>query len=171
TYDRLSKNKEQEKEPAIVGAAKAVSRDELYLNKPTRIETETPITDEFLDKYAPKPVVSEEILDDENSKSVVFTPHLSNIIPDSIAAVQEQTEAPKASKKASFEESVKSYYEKVVVPEEAELPKPVVEKTPTIPENAVRPKETLAPPKKANSSKALAELMSIIDAEETKLKK
>lgn len=172
TYDKLSKNKEQEKEPAIVGAAKAVSRDELYLNKPTRIESETPITDEFLDKYAPKPVVSEEILDNENSKSVVFTP-LSNIIPDSIAAVQEQTEAPKAPKKSSFEESVKSYYEreKVVVPENVELPKPVVEETITIPENAVRPKETLAPPKKANSSKALAELMSIIDAEETKLKK
>ncbi|MDE6596721.1 MAG: hypothetical protein K2K44_12045 [Oscillospiraceae bacterium] len=171
TYDRLSKNKEQEKEPAVVGAAKAVSRDELYLNKPTRIETETPVTDEFLDKYAPKPVVSKEILDDENSKSVVFTSHMSNIIPDNIAAVQEEMETPKAPKKSSFEESVKSYYEKVVVPEEAELPKPVVEETPTIPENAVRPKETLAPPKKKNSSKALAELMSIIDAEETKLKK
>lgn len=171
TYDKLSK-KEQEKEPVIVGAAKAVSRDELYINKPTRIESETPITDEFLDKYAPKPVVSEEELFDEgNSKSVVFTPHLSNIIPDSIAAVQEQTEAPKPPKKSSFEESVKSYYEKVVVPEKEKLPEPAAAETITIPENAVRPKETLAPPKKANSSKALAELMSIIDAEETKLKK
>ena len=172
TYDRLSKNKEQEKEPAVVGAAKPVSRDELYLNKPTRIETETPITDEFLDKYAPKPVVSEEeLFDEENSKSVVFTPHLSNIIPDSIAAVQEETETPKAPKKSNFEESVKSYYEKVVVPEDEKLTEPAAEETITIPENAVRPKETLAPPKKKNSSKALAELMSIIDAEETKLKK
>ena len=160
---------EQEKEPVAVGAAKTVSRDELYINKPTRIETEKPVTDEFLDKYAPKPVVSEEeLFNEENSKSVVFTPHLSNIIPDSIAAVQEQTEAPK---KSSFEESVKSYYEKVVVPEDVKLPEPAVDETPTIPENAVRPKETLAPPKKKNSSKALAELMSIIDAEETKLKK
>lgn len=169
TYDRLSKNNAQEKEPVAVGAAKVMSRDELYINKPTKIEPEKPVTDEFLDKYAPKPVVSEEeLFDEENSKSVVFTPHLSNIIPDSIAAVQEQTEAPK---KSGFEESVKSYYEKVVVPEEVKLPEPAVEPTPTIPENAVRPKETLAPPKKANSSKALAELMSIIDAEETKLKK
>lgn len=165
TYDRLSKNREQEKEPVAVGTA----RDGAYLNKPTKIEIEKPITDEFLDKYAPKPVVSEEeLFDSENSKSVVFTPHLSNIIPDSIAAVQEQTEAPK---KSSFEESVKSYYEKSVVPEDFKLKEPVAEETPTIPENAVRPKETLAPPKKANSSKALAELMSIIDAEETKLKK
>lgn len=171
TYDKLSKNREQEKEPITVGTAKTVSRDELYLNKPTRIEQEKSSVDEFFEKYAPKPVVNEELLDEENSKSVVFTPHLSNIIPDSIAAVQEQTEAPKAPKKANFEESVKSYYEKVVVPEDMKLPEPVVEETITIPENAVRPKETLAPPKKKNSSKALAELMSIIDAEETKLKK
>lgn len=172
TYDRLSKNREQEKEPVAIGAAKTVSRDELYINKPTKIETAKPVTDEFLDKYAPKPVVSdEELFDDENSKSVVFTPHLSNIIPDSIAAVQEEMETPKAPKKSGFEESVKSYYEKVVVPEDVKLPEPAVEETITIPENAVRPKETLAPPKKKNSSKALAELMSIIDAEETKLKK
>lgn len=169
TYDKLSKNREQEKEPVAVGAARPSAMDVPYMNKPTRIEPEKPVTDEFLDKYAPKPIVSEEeLFDSENSKSVVFTPHLSNIIPDSIAAVQEQTEAPK---KSSFEESVKSYYKKVVVPEDVKLPEPAVVETPAIPENAVRPKETLAPPKKANSSKALAELMSIIDAEETKLKK
>lgn len=172
TYDKLSKNREQEKETVTVGAAKTVSRDELYLNKPTRIESEKPMTDEFLDKYAPKPMVNDdELLNSENSRSVVFTPHLSNIIPDSIAAVQEKTETPKPPKKSGFEESVRSYYEKVVVPEEEKLPEPKTEETITIPENAVRPKETLAPPKKANSSKALAELMSIIDAEETKLKK
>ncbi|MCM1480801.1 MAG: hypothetical protein NC085_13940, partial [Muribaculaceae bacterium] len=171
TYDKLSKNREQEKEPVTVGAAKAVSRDELYLNKPTRIESEKPLTDEFLDKYAPKPAVSEEETSSESGRSVVFTPHLSNIIPDSIAAVQEKAETPKQPKKSSFEESVKSYYEKVVVPEDIKLPNPEPAETITIPENAVRPKETLAPPKKANSSKALAELMSIIDAEETKLKK
>lgn len=169
TYDRLSKNREQKKEPIAVGTASAASKDELYINKPTKIEIEKPVTDEFLDKYAPKPVVSEEeLFDSENSKSVVFTPHLSNIIPDSIAAVQEQTETPK---KSSFEESVKSYYEKIVVTEEEKFPEPVIPVTPAIPENAVLPKETIAPPKKANSSKALAELMSIIDAEETKLKK
>ena len=45
------------------------------------------------------------------------------------------------------------------------------EEKPAIPENAVLPKETIAPPKKQKSNKALAELMSIIDAEENKLKK
>ena len=165
TYDRINREKEQpRKEPATVGAA--VSRDEMYINKPTRIEREKSAADEFFEKYTPR---SEEAPDFEHSEPVVFTPHLSNIIPDSIAAVQEETDSPK--KPGNFNESVKAYYEKSYVPE-----KPVEEPTaeeipPTIPENAVLPKETIAPPKKKRSNKAVAELMSIIDAEETKLKK
>lgn len=168
-YDRL---KPKEPEKTLVTAGAAVSKDELYLNKPTRIEPKKSSVDEFFEKYAPKPETGGNILKTEESKPVIFTPHLSNVIPDSIAAVQEQTEAPK---KSGFEESVKSYYEKnrdkVSVPAEKKLAEAILEETSTIPENAVRPKETLAPPKKAKSSKAVAELMSIIDAEETKLKK
>ena len=158
TYDRISKERQQQKEPAAVGA-KAVSKDDLYINRPTRIVSEHPAADEFFKKYAPESNA-------EKSEPVVFTPHLSNIIPESIAAVQEQTDSPK--KPATFNESVKTYFDKKYTPAE-EKPEPAVKAA--IPENAVLPKETLAPPKKARSNKAVAELMSIIDAEETKLKK
>ena len=47
----------------------------------------------------------------------------------------------------------------------------IVKEARNIPEQAVIPKEKLAPPKKKNNSKAISELMSIIDAEESKLKK
>lgn len=170
TYDRL-REREPQKAPVTVGAA-AVSRDELYLNKPTRIEQEKSSVDEFFEKYAPKPEPAENVAESEDGKAVIFTPHLSNIIPDSIAAVQEQTDAPR---KSGFEQSVKSYYEKshekTYVPAAEKLAEAILEETSTIPENAVRPKETLAPPKKKKSSKAVEELMNIIDAEETKLKK
>lgn len=168
TYDRL-RERETPKTPVAVGAA-AVSKDELYINKPTRIEQEKSSVDEFFEKYAPKPEPAEASA--ESEEAVIFTPHLSNIIPDSIAAVQEQTDAPR---KSGFEQSVKSYYEKshekTYVPAAEKLAEAILEETSTIPENAVRPKETLAPPKKKKSSKAVEELMNIIDAEEVKLKK
>ncbi len=168
TYDRISKEKEkQDRKDPLVTAARPVSRDELYMNKPTRIERSS--ADEFFDKYtAPKQTQPEP-----EKSSVVFTPHLSNIIPDSIAAVQEQTDtAPK--KPSGFDESVRSYFEKKYVPAEQEdVPSvtPAQEIQAAIPEKAVLPKETIAPPKKTRSNKAVAELMNIIDAEETKLKK
>ena len=165
TYDRISREREQQREPAAVGAA--VSRDEMYLNKPTRIEREKSAADEFFEKYAPK---SEEAPDFEESEPVVFTAHLSNIIPDSIAAVQEETDSPK-KQPSNFNESIKAYYEKSYAPEETGEDVPPAEIPLTIPEKAVIPKETIAPPKKVRSNKAVAELMSIIDAEETKLKK
>ena len=167
TYDRMTKEQPR-KEPVMAGASKNISRDEFYINKPTRIEKPKSATDEFFEKYAPKSV-ADEALDSEKSEPVVFTPHLSNIIPDSIAAVQEETDSPKKS--SSFDESVKAYYEKAYVPANSGEEAPAAEIPATIPENAVLPKETIAPPKKAKSNKALAELMSIIDAEETKLKK
>ena len=126
------------------------------MNRPTRINPEMTKTNEFFEKYAQKT---------SDNDSVVFTPHLSNIIPDSIAAVQEETSAPK---KTGFDDSVKAYFERKPEPAaEIESEKEEV----FIPEQAVVPKETIAPPKKKKNNKALAELMSIIDAEETKLKK
>ena len=164
TYDRLTgKDEAVRKEPVYAGAGQSaqaeVSRDELYMNRPTRIEAETPKADELFAKYASR---------DKGGESVVFTPHLSNIIPDRIAAVQEETAAVK---KSGFDESVKSYFEKNDKPAPAEKVYMPDEEKPAIPENAVLPKETIAPPKKQKSNKALAELMSIIDAEENKLKK
>lgn len=176
TYDKISRSKEQEsKEPVLVGAKKELSHDELYINKPTRIEPQKSATEEFFEKYAAD---TEEFFDkykqvdmftSEKSEPVIFTPHLSNIIPESIAAVQEEADSPK---KSGFDESVRAYFEKeekVFVPEQSDSVS--AEEPPAIPENAVLPKETIAPPKKKKSNKAVAELMSIIDAEETKLKK
>lgn len=168
TYDRLTgKSEAVRKEPAYAGTgggrqgqSKPASGDDLYVNRPTRIEPEKRKTDELFEKYA----------NAERGEPVVFTPHLSNIIPDSIAAVQEETSAVR---KSGFDESVKAYFEKEksVPKNDIEAALPSGEEKPAIPENAVLPKETIAPPKKQKSSKALAELMSIIDAEETKLKK
>ena len=97
---------------------------------------------------------------------VVFTPHVSNVIPDSLANIQEE-----AAAKSGFDESVKNYFEKNDKPTIPTEEKPAVESVSTIPENAVVPKENIAPVRKKKSSKTLEELMSIIDAEETKLKK
>lgn len=102
-----------------------------------------------------------------SGEKVVFTPHLSNIIPESLLNIQE--EAPTASEPSPVS-GVRTYFEKEP-PRAAPEEKPAPEVTPTIPENAVVPKETIAPVKKKKSSKTLEELMSIIDAEETKLKK
>ncbi len=156
SYESLRKP-QTTREPAVVTAAShTVTEDDVYMNRPTRINPEMTKTNEFFEKYAQKT---------SDNDSVVFTPHLSNIIPESIAAVQEETSAPK---KTGFDDSVKAYFERKPEPAaEIESEKEEV----FIPEQAVVPKETIAPPKKKKNNKALAELMSIIDAEETKLKK
>lgn len=114
---------------------------------------------------APTRITADAVRSYEGER-VVFTPHVSNVIPDSLANIQEE-----AAAKSGFDESVKNYFEKndkPIIPIEE---KPVVESVSTIPENAVVPKENIAPVRKKKSSKTLEELMSIIDAEETKLKK
>lgn len=159
TYDRLTgKSEPAPREALRAGTAPSDSRDELYMNRPTRIEVETKKADELFEKYGRK----------DKNEPVVFTPHLSNIIPDSIAAVQEEAAAVK---KAVAEENAKPYFEKSAPPAPDDKVYMPDEEKPAIPENAVLPKETIAPPKKQKSNKALAELMSIIDAEENKLKK
>lgn len=111
--------------------------------------------------------ISSEAVGSSEGEKVVFTPHLSNVIPDSLANIQEEA----AATRPSFDASVRSYFEKNDKPSEPIIEKPPVETVSTIPENAVVPKENIAPARKKKSSKTLEELMSIIDAEETKLKK
>ncbi|MBQ5320393.1 MAG: hypothetical protein J6K17_14995 [Oscillospiraceae bacterium] len=152
-YDSIKKP-QTSREPVAAGVIHTISDDDKYMNRPTRINTELKKTNEFFEKYAPK---------SQKGDDVVFTPHLSNVIPESIAAVQDETSAPK---KSSFDDSVKAYFDKKTETEPEE-----VREEAYIPEQAVVPKETIAPPKKKKNNKALAELMSIIDAEENKLKK
>ncbi len=157
SYDALRK---PQRETVAAGVTHTITEDDVYINRPTRINPEMKKTNEFFEKYAPQ----NNDIHSEESGSVVFTPHLSNIIPESIAAVQEETSAPK---KSAFDDSVKAYFDRKSEPTE----KVVSVEEALIPEQAVVPKETIAPPKKKKNNKALAELMSIIDAEETKLKK
>lgn len=156
SYDSLKKPA-QTREPVTAGVTRAASKDDAYMNTPTRIAPEMKKTTEFFDKYGSSRT--------EKGEDVVFTPHMSNIIPESIAAVQEEISAPK---KSGFDDSVKAYFERNA---NASAEGNTDSSESLIPEQAVVPKETIAPPKKKKNNKALAELMSIIDAEETKLKK
>lgn len=150
------------KQTSAVGAfARASSGSEpVYASRPTRIEP----------RGGDNSAKADESVGGREEK-VVFTPHLSNIIPDSLANIQE--EAVSSGNESGFGESVKSYFEKNSEKPAPEVPVVTEENppAPTIPEKAVVPKENIAPVKKKKSSKTLEELMSIIDAEETKLKK
>lgn len=152
------------KQTSAVGAsARASSGSEpVYSSRPTKIEPRNGID------HSAK---ADEAVSGAREEKVVFTPHLSNIIPDSLANIQE--EAVSSGNEGGFSESVKAYFEKDSVKPAAETPVMPEENQPvsTIPEKAVVPKENIAPVKKKKSSKTLEELMSIIDAEETKLKK
>lgn len=158
TYDRLTGKASDNSAQPVAAAVKqgAAERDDRYINRPTRID------DSF---------VNDLVKSEKSEEKVVFTPHLSNIIPESIANIQEEAASPSAS---SFDESVKAYFDKNERRSETVRPlenEPEEQSVSTIPENAVVPKETIAPVKKKKNSKTLEELMSFIDAEETKLKK
>lgn len=86
---------------------------------------------------------------------------MSNVIPQPIVSavsVAENGSSPTAEPRA---EQVK----KAVHVDK------VIRKAPSIPPQAALPREKIAPPPKRNNSRAISELMNIIDAEESKLKK
>ncbi len=148
------------KQPAAVGAkAASAAPGELYLNRPTKIE---PLPQEEL---LPKASAENE---SRPAEKAVFTPHLSNVIPESLVNIQEEAAASNA--RPTFDDSVKAYFEKS---ERRAVSSAVTEqeRVPTIPEKAVVPKENIAPVRKKKNSRTLEELMSIIDSEESKLKK
>lgn len=117
---------------------------------------------------------------------------MSNVLPERIAEIGNvgysmQQETPKAAKKPSSV-AVKVKEDRTQAAAEAipsaatETPAaatttPAAAATPTeaaaaiaIPEKAVVPKEKLAPPPKKSNGRTISELMSIIDAEESKLR-
>ncbi|MCI7766628.1 MAG: signal peptidase I [Oscillospiraceae bacterium] len=105
-----------------------------------------------------QPAENESSAAENEDKSTGF---MSNVIPQEIAETAAKAEIP-----AENEPENENTYSPKPVREDK-----MVKTTVNIPEKAVVPKEKLAPPKKKNNSKAISELMSIIDAEETKLKK
>ncbi|MGN0636877.1 MAG: signal peptidase I [Huintestinicola sp.] len=125
----------------------------------------TPHTDRFFSEYASEeekaPLYENKAEQPaaEEEKSVDF---MSGVIPQSIAEAAAKAEIPAEE---NSPEPVKTYEPKAVREDK------IVKEARNIPEQAVIPKEKLAPPKKKNNSKAISELMSIIDAEESKLKK
>lgn len=173
-------NKQSSREPSIRMPASSSYRrnasdidnnESFYVNKPTKIEKQSyqpkSKVDEFFEAYNPeKRSTNSEQKSDKNNVTAVFTPYISNVIPDRIASVQENVTSSSVS---SFDESIKAYYEKAEE-NRANEAKEIVEGINTIPEKAVIPKETIAPPVRKKNSKALDELLSIIDKEESKLK-
>lgn len=124
-----------------------------------------PHTDRFFSEYvseeekAPLYDSNSEQSAEQEQKTVDF---MSGVIPQSIADTAAKAEVPAED---NTPEAVKTYEPKTVREDK------IVKEARNIPEQAVVPKEKLAPPKKKNNSKAISELMNIIDAEESKLKK
>lgn len=200
TYDRIAKDREnRSKEPVMAAAANIVSHNEAGETRHSHIEIERKKTpaDEFFENYSPKssgaevsesteiPVNTASPVNSvssvfEKGKPIVFTPHLTDVIPGENESAS-QKEASASKKPSTFDESVKAYYEKTYVPEtpsekafageNAVLPKePAVSPAPA--ENAVSPKAPAVPqPKKNKNSNSFADLMDMINAEEAKLKK
>lgn len=181
TYDDIMK----EKEPALVGAASEVRNGTSETRQKIRSAKTNSDADDFFENYSPRPEADSQI--PIKNKSVVFTPHLNNIIPDDT-----DEKGPEPVKKTSvFDDSVKAFFEKKYVAEEpaepvgdnisgnaetsADVSAPDTDnEKPSAP--AVQAEHTEKPAsqtasKKKRSSKALEELMGMIDAEETKLKK
>lgn len=154
------------------------SREKTYANVPTRAEK--PIqkskVDDFFDTYRDsdfaKSVHTEPKPQQQEKVSTVYTPFISNVISDDIANVQDNVTEPVV--KSKFNASLDAFYKKedtkTAVPQKEQLEKQL-ENVDTIPQNAVLPDVNLAPPKRKKNNKTLDELMSIIDKEESKLKK
>ncbi|MCL2054802.1 MAG: hypothetical protein FWG90_10280 [Oscillospiraceae bacterium] len=169
TYDRLPKK------TSVPASSNAEAKlDELYLNKPTKIEATASKSkvDEFFDSFSP----SKSTQSAPGEERIVFTPHLSNVIPDKILDIQAESYAPLQT---SFDNHSQPFYEKseksepeekVQIPPPKPEAQPLPPKISTIPEMAVVPKETLAPPKKKKNNKTVEELMNLINSAESKLK-
>ncbi|MCM1522966.1 MAG: signal peptidase I [Ruminococcus sp.] len=86
---------------------------------------------------------------------------MSNVIPEPIvSAVSDAENAGSAAQPAEQQGERRAVHVDKVI-----------RKAPAIPPQAALPREKIAPPPKRNNSRAISELMSIIDAEESKLKK
>lgn len=202
TYDRIVKDRESRtREPVLVGAGKPLFGNEAAEARHSHVEIERKKTpaDEFFESYAPKdagtevpdstekPASSPNPLHEpvssifEKGKPVVFTPHLSDVIPGEGTKTGAKSQAaPK--KPSSFDESVKVFMDKTYVPEE---PAASAEETGAVKNeqetytyikfgknNAASEKPAAPKPKKKkNSSSSFDDLINMINNEESKLKK
>lgn len=120
----------------------------------------TPHADNFFSEYTSEDE-KKPLYESKPAEDTAAPAFMSDVIPQKIAETAANSEIPPTEQA----EEVKAYEPKAVREDK------IVREAKNIPEQAVIPKEKLAPPKKKNNSKAISELMSIIDAEESKLKK
>ncbi len=176
TYDNIIK----EKEPALVGARRSESSGVTGAGHTGSAVKDS--ADDFFEKYSPR---SKTATHSGNNGPVVFTPHLDNIIPDNTPAVRSgdagepsgaNATAPVYPEKKYVAEEQLSFDNTAVsaAPENISaapgVPEPA-EKSPVPAETPAVQQKVPSAPKKKRSSAALEELMGMIDAEESKLKK
>ncbi|MGN0666351.1 MAG: signal peptidase I [Huintestinicola sp.] len=124
-----------------------------------------PRTQDFFDTYAPKssqgPLFDESAVQAKRSRGSEYADYLSNVLPEKLNETASGAEVKAAAPAVPVSEpkSVKN---------SSAADKKL---SGTIPSQAVVPNDKIAPPKKQSSRATLSELMSMIDAEESKLKK
>ncbi len=180
TYENFGKNDNEPSKPAVKKGTSVVKpiktpdtdnfyasyvsdeeRDPLYGN---RIKRQEIIEDDAGQTDVPKKLFSqqqEEFAQQSEAPAETAPAFMSNVLPKAI------TDATTASEKheTAPSEPVRAYEPKKVRADQ------VIQKSPNIPPQAIIPKERLSPPPKKSNSKAISELMNIIDAEESKLRK
>lgn len=151
-----------------------------YSNEPVKIPDEKPEEPAAADSI--RSIIGADIGDTSG-----FAPKVSNVLPESLSQLKtaaypdgEPVEDDKPAKASRYEpeeviteeEPPKVFFTEeepeVIAPTAADQP---IIATNSIPENAVVPRETIAPRRKRNTGKTIDELMSIIDAEQAKIKK
>ena len=152
---------------------------DLSFSRPQNTADDSPITG-----FVNDPVKISDSGDKENAAED-HKPALSNVLPNSLynlntPASPELSEEPdiKESKKKRTVEDIPhlppvEFYDsdnaaEVIAPNDNDRP---LLDTNSIPENAVPPREAIAPKKKKSSKKTIEELMNIIDNEQKKIKK
>ena len=146
------------------------------INEPVRIEP----------GMAPKNDEQSDIKDILSSAPEDFRPVVSDVLPEGITKLKgltspsDESETETSSKKApkndfTEDEPPAVFYSKETEKEEVQ---PIVSddenersimNTDSIPENAVRPREAIAPRRKRSTRKTIEELMNMIDAEQQKI--
>lgn len=167
TYDNIDFKKQQNNQ---MNTAVPLSEDTRRTAKPVKVQkTSAGAREDAFPLNSSVEVDDEPIISDEyteNNRKNGFAGVVSTVLPEQVKAVSSSAQNPQQTQK---EPLFKKEQSKTVSEPLAE--KLISETSATIPDQAAIPSEKLAPPKKKSNSKALSELLGMIDAEETKLNK
>lgn len=158
TYDKMDTPKNDSKVKSgksVVKPIKTPNTDEFFTNYVSDTERD-PLYGNRIKRQEIVPDPEEET---EQKPEQETTPaFMSNVIPEKIAGAVSEAEKPHGQH---------TPVSAAVKPVRTDK---VIRAAKAIPDAAALPREKLAPPAKKSTSKAISELMSIIDAEESKLK-